>query len=145
MIDLRNSRHIGHGADSVTFKSFPSREKLETINNGGNKIAAIKAVRKFSGLGLKEAKTAVDELQAGSLVTLTLLPGTAEDNALRDFVGYGAVFYDPELLAKEEAQAQARAESREELIANMKRTAILAIESDNYPLANSMVALLRRM
>ncbi len=52
------------GGNAGAAQAAPAEEKTEfTIvlkNAGGNKIAAIKAVREITGLGLKEAKALVD-------------------------------------------------------------------------------------
>jgi ribosomal protein L7/L12 len=47
----------------VRFLSFGNREKLDDIIgfiNGGQKIAAIKAYRELTGLGLRESKDAIE-------------------------------------------------------------------------------------
>lgn len=69
---------------NLTFLSFPS--------DRGDKILGIKNLRTFSGMGLKEAKEAIEDLQEGRAVTVPFmvnLPGA--DACLHDFIRIGAV------------------------------------------------------
>ncbi len=48
-----------------------------------NRVAAIKAIRTVTGLGLKEAKDLNDEMQAGRTITIDLMEGVDRSSAIR--------------------------------------------------------------
>lgn len=57
----------GHGSGTVAFARDPA---VSQVTGNGNKIQAIKQIRAFSGLGLKEAKEITDRADAGETVSI---------------------------------------------------------------------------
>ncbi len=57
------ARHVG--LDTTTDASVPSAEVQLLARTPGQKIAAIKLYREQTGAGLKEAKDAVERIEAG--------------------------------------------------------------------------------
>jgi len=74
----------------ITLLSFP---RTDAYNGGSSvKVPAIKALRRFSGIGLKEAKDIIEELQEGHIQKVSLVEGDLETEALKDFHRLGGIY-----------------------------------------------------
>ena len=65
---------------------------LTKLSEDANKVAAIKALRRFSGLSLKDAKEVIEALLVGEQAPISVpffADNTDANNALRDFVNMG--------------------------------------------------------
>jgi hypothetical protein len=75
------------------FFAMISGQYTTSLRVGGSvsdRVASIKAIRTFTGLGLKEAKDRSDEMQSGKTVTLRLQDPSQRMNAIRElrFIGH---------------------------------------------------------
>jgi hypothetical protein len=96
--------------------SFPSPAE--------NKVSGIKALRAAFGIGLKDAKDLIEDLQEGNESTLECL----DREALRDFERSGGVV----------------GEVNEVLIDQLKTTAKSAVDGQSYELALDVIELLKK-
>jgi len=117
--------------EDISFDHFPQ--------GSANKIGAIKRIRSFAGLGLKEAKDAIESLQQGEVVVFNLLANRDED--LSVFKTYGGRVYDIENIK----QAKLRKENAVKIRSLLKETLILAVDSDDYGLSGKLVTLLKSL
>lgn len=65
----------------------------------GKKIHAIKALRSISGLGLKEAKDAIDSIDIGATPTVPIFPSMELVEAMRNLDELGVQYRVPDRLA----------------------------------------------
>jgi len=89
-----------------------------------NKVTGIKALRSAFGIGLKDGKDLIEELQEGKSSTLNCL----DREALRDFERAGGVVGEVNVV----------------LIDQLKETARSAIDGQSYDLALDVIELLRK-
>lgn len=102
----------------ITLLSFPAE--------GPNKVAGIKAIRAFTGLGLKEAKDIMDGLQAGNPHRATLRHD--QDEALNTFASFGGKY-----------------EIDDELEIGVRKALLVAIERNNFDAASGLLEILRKL
>lgn len=62
--------------------------RIGDARNNGNMVASIKAIRKYTGLGLKESKDLLDMSDA-QLVRITLVNPNEQREAMREFRALG--------------------------------------------------------
>ena len=111
--------------------------KLSRIGKTHNKVAAIKALRSMSGLGLKDAKDGVEDVMSGRTLTVPLSINALDDRGL--------------LNAREEI-ATLRAEGihvgvggtkRDVVIGATRSAAKMAVNDKQYDLAIDLIKVLR--
>jgi ribosomal protein L7/L12 len=76
------------------FFAMISGQYTTTVRAGGSvndRVASIKTIRTYTGLGLKEAKDLSDEMQSGKTVTLKLQDPKQRVNAIRDLRHVGHI------------------------------------------------------
>ncbi len=71
----------------ITLLSFPKSPNTRSV-----KVPGIKAIRCFTGLGLKEAKELIERLEEGVSEKLPLRKGDNEAAALKEFHRLGGVY-----------------------------------------------------
>ena len=65
--------------------------KIKVSGTVADRIASIKTIRTFTGLGLKEAKDISDEMQSGKVVYLKILDPKFRMNAIRELRSVGHI------------------------------------------------------
>lgn len=65
--------------------------KLRLGGNVGDRIASIKAIRTYTGLGLKEAKDLSDLMQEGKTILITLREPVMRSKAVHEFRSIGHI------------------------------------------------------
>ena len=111
----------------IKFISFPTPTNI----NGCNKVGGIKAVRSATGLGLKDAKDLVENLQHGITAITELKPSTIDFNPM-DFIR------EFELLGGVTSQPQST------LLEGLKDLSIEAITTEQFDMANDIIDLLKK-
>jgi hypothetical protein len=114
-----------------------SKAKLTRIGATGNKLAAIKALRSFTGLGLKDAKDAVEDVMDGHNLDVPV-NGNLIDN-------HGKLVARDELAALREngIHVSLGGTKREAVIGATRSAAKIAIEDCQYDLAIDLIKVLR--
>lgn len=108
---------------------------LKRVGETSNKVIAIKALRNLAGLGLKEAKDAVEEAMCGVTVTFDssrkALDLTGSDSeAFRDLKGQGILVVGG-------------AGKRGVIITATRSSAKMAVDEGEYELAISLINVLK--
>lgn len=83
---------LGNDVKGEVFFAMISGEyttKLKVSGTVNDRIASIKAIRSFTGLGLKEAKDLSDEMQSGKTVYIKILDPKFRTNAIRELRSVG--------------------------------------------------------
>ena len=83
---------LGNDVKGEIFFAMISGEyttKLKVSGTVNDRIASIKAIRSFTGLGLKEAKDLSDEMQLGKTVHIKILDPKFRTNAIRELRSVG--------------------------------------------------------
>ena len=104
---------------TITLLSFPTE--------GNDKVAGIKAVRAFTGLGLKEAKDIIDDLQAGQSSTFNIEPQDARQDAIKAFEGFGGRYQVVDFLPR-----------------NIRKSIDMALDNGLYDIAADLIAILKK-
>lgn len=101
--------------------------------NGHNRVPPIKAVRSITGLGLKEAKDAVESVMAGATVELNHVFIDKHDamqvQAINELAGMGYDLRD-------------RSQKSDVILESVKQCAVLATKEDDYELARLLLNVL---
>lgn len=85
---------LGNDVKGEIFFAMISGEYTTKIRVSGtvhDRIASIKTIRTYTGLGLKEAKDLSDEMQSGKVILLKLTDPKLRTSAIRDFRSVGHV------------------------------------------------------
>ena len=111
--------------------------KLTRIGPTNNKVAAIKALRSLSGLGLKEAKDGVEDVMDGRSLTVPLAIGALDDR--------GQLNAREELatLRQEGIHVGAGSTKRDAVIGATRSAAKIAVDDKQYDLAIDLIKVLR--
>lgn len=85
---------LGNGVKGEIFFAMVTGEYTSKLRVGGvvaDRIASIKTIRTYTGLGLKEAKDLSDEMQSGKTVLLKLQEPTMRNHAIRELRAVGHI------------------------------------------------------
>lgn len=105
------------------------------LPDGFNKVAAIKAVRQLSGIGLKEAKDAVESAMQGELVDLS--NSTPQDSLASSVDAFNSLAEQGMSLIQGSTKA-------EFIIASLKESAKLAADEEEEELAMLLLDAIRQ-
>jgi hypothetical protein len=85
---------LGKDVKGEIFFAMVTGEYTSKLRLGGNvpdRIASIKAIRTYTGLGLKEAKDLSDIMQSGQSILLTLREPVMRSKAINEFRSIGHI------------------------------------------------------
>jgi hypothetical protein len=121
---------------SGTYKELSQMATLKAARNydstNFNKVAVIKAVRSVSGLGLKEAKDAVEDAMAGHKITVDIAPNLA-NVVIEDCV---------ETIEMHGMSLSWKGTHTDFILKSVQQNAVLATNSDDYELAQLLLNVL---
>jgi len=85
---------LGKDVKGEIFFAMVTGEYTSKLRLGGtvaDRIASIKAIRTYTGLGLKEAKDLSDLMQSGQTILLTLREPVMRSKAIHEFRSVGHI------------------------------------------------------
>ena len=100
-----------------------------------NKVQAIKGLRKLSGMGLKEAKDFLEDVERKAVPVVAKIIPVVEGFDLHDAIT---------MLAEGGAAVTAMSGEREDILGKINAAAVDAVRATEYELAEELIEVLKR-